>query len=523
MRRVDAGTAQVMRTEGGERTHSGAPSQPWGRYTIYGEIASGGMATIEYGHLLGPRGFTRPVAIKRLHPQLAKDPDFVAMFVDEARMSSRLHHVNLVPTLDVIEGPGELALVMEYVHGVPLSSLFELARTRGERIPVRVAVTVLSGVLHGLHAAHETRDEQGVLLELVHRDVSPHNVLVGADGVPRVLDFGVAKALGRLRTTPSGEVKGKLAYIAPEQLRGGAVDRRADVYGASAVLWEALTGRQLFDGPNESALMHAVLHAAVPAPSSENPEVSGVLDMIVQTGLARSLDERFASARELAVALERAVGVGTQSEVAEWLEQLGGAQLAARARTVQQLQDRAEQQANGAVDTLAPNATRKLQVGEEREPGADRTSSHIEKRLLTRGAQRALSLALLAAVLLLAGLWAFLQRAPASRAIGAPPAAPPVRPEPRPAIERAAPALPSAVAAPPAAAPPAVATDAPPTAAPVPDATEQSVAKPNAARPRAHSHKSAAGSRAAERTPASCIPPYIIDRTGIRHPKPECL
>jgi len=463
------------------------------------------MATIEYGHLIGPRGFQRPVAIKRLHPQLARDPEFVAMFVDEARMSSRLHHANLVPTLDVIEGRDELALVMEYVHGVTLSSLFELARTRGEPIPVRIAVGLLSGVLHGLHAAHETPDEQGVPMQLVHRDVSPQNVLVGADGVPRVLDFGVAKALGRQRVTPSGEVKGKLAYIAPEQLRGGAVDRRADVYGASAVLWEALTGRALFDGPNESALMHKVLHETVPAPSSENAEVSPALDAIVLHGLARSADERFASARELAVALERAVGVCTQSEVADWLQQIAGAQLSARARSVQQLQDAVELSGPGATRPLAVDATRKLEADEER---ADRTSSHVEKRLLPRGVRHALSFGLLAVALTLA-LWAWMEREPASSPTTATRSAQPVPPS---ALEPAR--VPTAVVEPPPSAP-AVTTP------PKPSAPPQAAAKQASTRPRPHAGKSA-GSRAAERARA-CTPPYIIDRLGIRHPKPECL
>ncbi|HMI93442.1 MAG TPA: protein kinase, partial [Polyangiales bacterium] len=479
------------------------------------------MATIEYAHLIGPRGFQRPVAIKRLHPQLARDPEFVTMFVDEARMSSRLHHANLVPTLDVIEGPGELALVMEYVHGVALSTLFELARSRGEQIPVRVAVTLLSGVLHGLHAAHETPDEQGVPMQLVHRDVSPQNVLVGADGVPRVLDFGVAKALGRLRSTPSGEVKGKLAYIAPEQLRGAAVDRRADVYGASAVLWEALTGRPLFDGPNESALMHAVLHESVPAPSSENPEVSAVLDALVLQGLTRSVDERFASARELAVALERTVGVCTQSEVADWLEQLAGAQLAARASTVQQLQDAAERGGGwGATRPLPAQGTRKL---DESEPRADRTSSHVEKRLLPRHKLRALALGLLASALL--ALWAWAQlREPAPAPVTATRSPLPghqsaLEPAPEPVPVSGSEPVPNPVPLPAAVVDPqsSAVPETPPTATAAPLADQ-----PAAARPRAHTAKTGAGSRAASRARA-CVPPYVIDRMGIRHPKPECL
>src|SRR5262245_57822243 len=150
----------------------------WDRYEVYGQIASGGMATIDYGRLLGPRGFVRPVAIKRLHAQYAKDADFVAMFIDDARIASRLHHANVIPTLDVIEAPAGLALVMQYVHGESLATLLALALARGELVPVRVAVTLVSAILHGLHCAHEAKGDRGEPLAIVHRDVSPQNVLI---------------------------------------------------------------------------------------------------------------------------------------------------------------------------------------------------------------------------------------------------------------------------------------------------------------------------------------------------------
>src|SRR5580692_2033966 len=203
---------------------STVPVRIVGRYAIYGELASGGMATVHLGRLLGPVGFSRTVAIKRLHEQFAKDPDFVSMFLDEARLCARIKHPNVVPTLDVIAGDRQLLLVMDYVQGESLSRLFRSAVARGERIPLKVTVAIVSGMLHGLHAAHEAKDERGEPLGIVHRDVSPQNVLVGIDGVARVLDFGVAKARGRLHTTQDGRVKGKLSYMAPEQLRSEAVD-----------------------------------------------------------------------------------------------------------------------------------------------------------------------------------------------------------------------------------------------------------------------------------------------------------
>src|SRR5262249_20405529 len=162
-------------------------------------------------------------------------------FLDEARLAARIHHPNVVQTLDVAVTQGELFVVLEYVNGDSLAHLLRTANANGRAVPPEIASAVVFGVLQGLHAAHEAVVEQGNPLELVHRDVSPHNVLVGVDGVARVLDFGVAKARGRSQTTREGQLKGKLAYMAPEQI-GGRVTRRTDVFAASIVLWEALAG-----------------------------------------------------------------------------------------------------------------------------------------------------------------------------------------------------------------------------------------------------------------------------------------
>jgi eukaryotic-like serine/threonine-protein kinase len=181
-----------------------------GRYALYDVLASGGMATVHIGRLLGPVGFSRTVAIKRLHPRYAGDPEFVSMFLEEARLVARIRHPHVVPMLDVVATAGELFLVMEYVAGESLARLAHAAAERGERVPLRVSVAILSGLLQGLHAAHEAHDEHGQPLGIVHRDVSPQNVLVGSDGQARVLDFGIAKAAGRVQTTADGQVKGKL-------------------------------------------------------------------------------------------------------------------------------------------------------------------------------------------------------------------------------------------------------------------------------------------------------------------------
>jgi serine/threonine-protein kinase len=219
-----------------------------GRYVLFREIAHGGMATVHLGRLRGVGGFARTVAIKRLHPQFARDPEFVSMFLDEARLAARVQHPNVVSVLDVVASERELFLVMDYVHGEALSRLLKHARACGIPVPANIVCAVLLDLLYGLHAAHEALSERGDPLNIVHRDVSPQNVLVGVDGIARVLDFGIAKPAQRVhQSTRTGQLKGKLSYMAPEQFSTGAVDRRADVYSAAVLLWEALTGESGLD------------------------------------------------------------------------------------------------------------------------------------------------------------------------------------------------------------------------------------------------------------------------------------
>lgn len=310
-----------------------------GRYALHGEIASGGMAVVHFGRLLGPVGFSRPVAVKRLHPQLAREPTFRAMFIDEARLASRIRHPNVVPTLDVVTDGDDLLLVMEYVHGESLHQLLRAVHERGERVPMRVTLAVMSAVLHGLHAAHEATTETGQPLNVVHRDVSPQNIMVGVDGVARVLDFGIARATVRLENTREGIVKGKLAYMAPEQLGGAIVDRRADVYAAAVVLWEMLTGKRLFvRGDGGAVLIEKLLRGTIEAPSAHSPGTPRLLDAIVLHGLARAPDQRFASAREMALALERLDELAPASEIGVWVETLAAAVLTERAVRLKQLE-----------------------------------------------------------------------------------------------------------------------------------------------------------------------------------------
>ncbi|MCU0684080.1 MAG: protein kinase [Polyangiaceae bacterium] len=302
------------------------------RYELFDELARGGMARVHLGRALGAVGFARTVAIKRLHRSHGDDPELVAMLLDEARLLTRVRHPNVVPILDVIEQDGELLLAMEYVHGETLARLSRACP--GGRLPPAVAATAVAGALHGLHAAHEARDEQGVALELVHRDVSPQNIMVGTDGLARVLDFGIAKAAQRSQITKQGHIKGKYSYMAPEQIRRGPVDRRTDVFAAAAVLWELLTGHALFNADNPAAVMMAVINKSIEAPGLVVEGVPPALDAVVLKGLERDPEQRYATAREMALAIERAIPSASAVEIGAWVETAAAEALANRSRLI---------------------------------------------------------------------------------------------------------------------------------------------------------------------------------------------
>jgi serine/threonine-protein kinase len=297
---------------------------------MYEAFAVGGMASVHLGRMTGPGGFSRTVAIKQLHSSFGADPAGVSTLLDEARVASRVQHPNVVSTLDVVVEGADILLVLEYVHGESLARLLAAAPRPP---PIAVVNSVVAAALHGLHAAHEATAENGEPLGIVHRDVSPQNVIVGVDGMARVLDFGIAKARGRLQTTQEGQVKGKLAYMAPEQIRSGEVSRQTDVFAAGIVLWEALTGTRLFAGDNEGQVIMNVLGASVPPPSSLRPEIGAELDAIVLRALERDRGSRFATARELAVALE-ARGIAAASSVGQWVEETARDTLERRAARV---------------------------------------------------------------------------------------------------------------------------------------------------------------------------------------------
>lgn len=303
-----------------------------GRYLMAGPIAVGGMASVHLGRLEGTSGFRRTVVIKRMLAS-SSDTEARAMLLDEAHLASRIQHANVVQTLDIVEDGPELFIVLEYVHGESFDVLLKRATELGQRCPPRIASAIVAGALRGLHAAHEAKGEDGQPLELVHRDFSPSNVLVGADGVPRVLDFGVARARGRMQGTRDGQIKGKLAYLSPEQVHGEA-SRRSDVFAAGIVCWEALTGRRLFDAPSEAEVLSKVLLCRVPPLEAE--EGGAVLQAVLDRAMEREPEARFSTAMEMAQALE-AAGVASTAEVASWLMSHASASLQSRQSSLESL------------------------------------------------------------------------------------------------------------------------------------------------------------------------------------------
>ena len=316
-----------------------------GRYLLHRQIARGGMATIHLARVIGDVGFSRIVAAKRLRPELAEDREFVAMFLDEARIASKVHHRNVVPVLDVGTSGGEVVLVQEYVHGAPLSYLLRTTHEAHAHVPIPVALSIACQVLAGLHAAHETRDELGTPLHIIHRDVSPQNIMVATDGTARLLDFGIAKATASVHVTRKGTFKGKLAYAAPEQVRGTAT-KQSDIFSLSVVLWELVVGTRFHArARDDGALIQRILTHTAPLVTDElehERELSGAyrwkqleaLAPIIAKGLATDTRRRWSSAAEMEEALSAAVPLASTGDVAEWLRAVAGELIAERDKLI---------------------------------------------------------------------------------------------------------------------------------------------------------------------------------------------
>jgi serine/threonine-protein kinase len=286
------------------------------------------MATVWAARLKGTRGFQKIVAIKTILPQLSEDPAFEQMFLDEASLASRIRHPNVAQILDLGEEAGVLFLVMDWVDGEPLSAVLKAASRDTGSIPLPITIRIISQAAAGLHAAHELREESGALVNLVHRDASPQNILVTFDGVVKVVDFGIAKAIGRgSADTNAGQIKGKAAYMSPEQVKGGELDRRTDVFALGTILYLMTTGRHPFRGANDVATLYSIsADTPVMLPSRLIRHFPLSLEAVVMKALAKDPDERFATAHDLQRALDMALPASqrltTDAEVAAFMHHL---------------------------------------------------------------------------------------------------------------------------------------------------------------------------------------------------------
>ncbi len=484
-----------------------------GRYTLHQEFASGGMGAVHFGLVHAQGGFCRVVAIKAMRSSEDVGAARKVMLLDEARLAGRIRHPNVVPVLDVIAEEDNLYLVMEYVHGLPLSSLLERSRARGAIVPRGVLVAVLCDALRGLHAAHEAVNRDGEPLGLVHRDVSPQNILVGVDGLSRIVDFGVAKAKGRLQATTKGELKGKLAYMAPEQIQGGDVDRRADIFAAGVVLWEGLAGQRLHEGSEEARVLGRVLFETFPPPSS----VTGApepLEEVAMKAIAKGPEQRFGTALEMVDAMVCLVRPAPPAEVTAWVESLAERDLVERAIILRELEAEAERESllpenSPSPAPAAPATSPELQ-------GGNATAYGIHAPIVRGGGYGRMAVATAAVALVIVGLalFGFMWRGPSDQS-GVPPPAVASRPS-VPIVEPIATQTGSAEAfdAP-------GGHDEPVASAPLAQtatASRQTRRPPSPVRSQPSGSVDLPSSGAAD-----CDPPYTLDEQGNRKYKLNCL
>lgn len=468
------------------------PVAEFGRYALYIPLGMGGHASVHLGVARGREPV--PVAIKRLHDQFAHSPKAIGRLYDEVRLARQVQHPNAVRVLELVSDGEDTLAVFEYVHGEPLSRLLRETRESGAGVPLPIAAAIAYDALLGLHAAHNAKSPEGTPLELVHRDVGPENILVGADGVARITDFGIAKAAGRMNSTRDGGIRGKLVYLAPEQV-GGDVDRRTDIYAVGLTLWEMLTDKRPLEADNEAAIVVRALDPRIQPPSTVNPNVPPELDALVMKALAKSPNDRYRTASSFAAALQRAVPIAEPAEVSAWVKRLGGARLDQRWEHLQTML--ASEQAAGTAlgpDTL-DSATNSLPVAVPVVPQRRSRSATI--------AWVATGLALGFAVYdrvrpeppkpVLAG-------APAAGPVAAPPPEA-TKPEPAPVAVQASPA------------PIAEATSAEIATGSEPEAPTEITAKP-ASKPVKRAHAA---------PPSSCDPPTYVDAQGIKRYKPACV
>ena len=294
----------VARTPGSSDAAPAGFPQVFGRYTLLGRIGSGGMADALLAMLDGPMGFRKPMVIKRMHASLGRDSHFVKMFLDEARLAARLSHAHVVATSEVGECDGHYFIAMEYLEGLSLDRVARRYIQAGGEVPLGMLLRVLCDCLDGLHYAHELKDYDGGALRVVHRDVTPSNLFITAGGASKVLDFGIAKASTQDEATRTGMLKGKLAYMAPEQFMAAPIDRRSDLWSMGVVIWEMSTGRRLFKAGNDAMTYKNIVGADIPPLAGWRRDAPPGLDAVIARALARDRDARYPTAEAMRVDLE---------------------------------------------------------------------------------------------------------------------------------------------------------------------------------------------------------------------------
>ncbi|HTO98014.1 MAG TPA: serine/threonine-protein kinase [Myxococcales bacterium] len=463
---------------------------PIGKYKLVRLIASGGMAEVYLARQAGAAGFQKLVCLKRILPHLARDKQFVEMFLNEARLAARLDHPNIVSIYDLGEANGNYFIAMEFIDGPSLRTVARRAHERGERLPIAEIVKIVSMAAGGLHYAHELADEDGKPLGLVHRDISPDNILVHRNGAAKVVDFGIAKAANSGGQTRTGTLKGKVAYMPPEQLRGDSLDRRVDVFALGVVLYELLAGQRPWEGDSEVSLIGRIISEEPKPFASARPDAPGGLTAVIERAIAKDRGARYPGCHELQADLEallvslgKNIGAARISDFAKSYAEPAAAPDESTGAAMQALE--AEMNGTGAAPPVLPRRPPP--------PPPGRVEAPQVAPAAPRAPRRSGFIAGLIAFLLVAGAggaggYLYLQRqgqwpepvaierAPAVEPAPSKPAeAPP--PEPPKAPEAQAAKPPDAQPAPPSAAPPAPAA-APPTTQPVAAAPAPPAAPP---------------------------------------------
>jgi serine/threonine protein kinase len=444
-----------------EETTRGPTS--FGKYRIVAELGRGGMANVYLALMQGPGGFNKLVVLKVPRDAITQEPNLLAMFMDEARLAARLNHPNVVQTYEVIQQDGKEISVMEYLEGQPLSEVLMRARRLEKPVPLGLHLRIISEVLTGLHYTHEATDFDGSSLDLVHRDVSPQNIFITFDGVVKVLDFGIAKSKTSIHTTEVGTFKGKVRYMPAEQITGGEVDRRADIFAVGAILWEAVVGVRLWRGRSDVEVIGAVIQGERHSARAIDPRVAPELEAICSRALAPQREHRYSNCLELQGDLEAFLGTlpdkyGSR-EVAALMSELFAETREERRRIIEEQIAKASRLPQAEYQPLGPNELPMPSLGALSSSGPRSIEPSEQVMAVHRGHPGLYALATLVGVAVIVAVGVLLSRRPSEVSTASVPAAHVFASAPEPAA-------PAPTPIPPASAPEPVASSAGQDAAP---------------------------------------------------------